>query len=52
MAEMFSYGATLTSLTQGLGTFHMEAARYDVVPALPAEKVIAAAHRHVHPDNE
>ncbi len=52
MAEMLSYGTTLTSLTQGLGSFHMEAARYDVVPPLAAEKVIAAAHKHVHPDAE
>ncbi|HTZ56604.1 MAG TPA: elongation factor G [Acidobacteriaceae bacterium] len=47
MAEMLSYGATLTSLTQGLGSFHMELARYDVVPPLAAEKVIASAHKNV-----
>jgi elongation factor G len=52
MAEMLTYGATLTSLTQGLGSFHMELARYDVVPAAAAEKVIAAAHKHVHADDE
>jgi elongation factor G len=52
MAEMLTYGATLTSLTQGLGSFHMEVARYDVVPAAAAEKVIAAAHKHVHADDE
>src|SRR6202453_1540233 len=52
MAEMLSYGATLTSLTQGLGSFHMEMARYEVVPPAAAEKVIASAHKHVHADDE
>jgi elongation factor G len=52
MAEMLSYGATLTSLTQGLGSFHMETARYEVVPQLAAEKVIASAHKHAMADDE
>ncbi len=52
MAEMLTYGATLTSLTQGMGSFHMEMARYDVVPLASAEKVIASAHKHVHADDE
>jgi elongation factor G len=52
MAEMLSYGATLTSLTQGLGSFHMEMARYEVVPPAAAEKVIASAHKHVQVDDE
>jgi elongation factor G len=52
MAEMLSYGATLTSLTQGLGSFHMEMTRYDVVPAVAAEKVIAAAHKHAQVDED
>jgi elongation factor G len=52
MAEMLTYGATLTSLTQGMGSFHMEMARYDVVPPAAAEKVIASAHKHVHADDE
>jgi elongation factor G len=52
MAEMLSYGATLTSLTQGLGSFHMEVARYDVVPPAAAEKVIASAHKHLQADDE
>jgi elongation factor G len=52
MAEMLSYGATLTSLTQGLGSFHMEMARYDVVPPGAAEKVIASAHKHLQADDE
>jgi elongation factor G len=52
MAEMLTYGATLTSLTQGMGSFHMEMARYDVVPPASADKVIASAHKHVHADEE
>jgi elongation factor G len=52
MAEMLSYGATLTSLTQGLGSFHMELARYDVVPPAAADKVIASAHKQVQADDE
>ncbi|MGC2399869.1 MAG: elongation factor G [Acidobacteriaceae bacterium] len=52
MAEMLTYGASLTSLTQGLGSFHMELARYDVVPPVAAEKVIASAHRSVAADDE
>jgi elongation factor G len=52
MAEMLTYGSALTSLTQGLGSFHMEMARYDVVPPAAAEKVIASAHKHVHAEDE
>jgi elongation factor G len=52
MAEMLAYGSTLTSLTQGLGSFHMEMARYDVVPPASADKIIASAHKHVHADEE
>jgi elongation factor G len=52
MAEMLTYGVTLTSLTQGLGSFHMEMARYEVVPQLAAERVISSAHKHVLTDDE
>jgi elongation factor G len=52
MAEMLTYGATLTSLTQGTGSFHMETARYEVVPPAAADKVIASAHKHVHAEDE
>jgi elongation factor G len=52
MAEMLTYGATLTALTQGLGSFHMEMARYEVVPPAAAEKVIASAHKHVQTEDE
>ena len=45
MAEMLTYGATLTALTQGRGSFHMEMNHYDVMPQAAAEKVIASAHK-------
>jgi len=51
MAEMLTYGATLTALTQGLGSFHMEMARYEVVPPAVAKKVIASAHKHAQVDD-
>ena len=47
MAEMLQYGATLTSLTQGRGSFHMELRSYDVVPAAVAERILATARRPV-----
>ena len=43
MAEMLSYQNDLISMTQGRATFTMEFDHYDNVPALQAEKVIAAA---------
>ena len=52
MAEMLSYGATLTSLTQGRGSFHMEMDHYDVVPPTTAEKVLASAHKQQQPDED
>jgi elongation factor G len=50
MAEMLTYGATLTALTQGRGTYHMEMAHYDMVPAAVAEKIVASAKRPVDTD--
>jgi elongation factor G len=47
MAEMLSYGTTLTSMTQGRGSYHMEMKHYDVVPQLVAEKILATAKRPV-----
>ena len=41
MAEMLSYGTDLTSMTQGRGSFTMEMAHYDIVPAVHQEKIIA-----------
>ncbi|GAC1652068.1 MAG: elongation factor G [Acidobacteriaceae bacterium] len=43
MSEMLTYGVDLTSMTQARGSFHMEMAHYDVVPAVQQEKVVAAA---------
>jgi elongation factor G len=43
MSEMLSYQNDLTSMTQGRGSFTMEFDHYDFVPALQAEKIIAAA---------
>jgi elongation factor G len=41
MSEMLSYGADLTSMTQGRGSFNMETSHYDYVPAVNAEKIVA-----------
>ncbi len=43
MAEMLNYQNDLISMTQGRATFSMEMDHYDFVPALQAEKIIAAA---------
>ena len=45
MAEMLNYAPTLTSMTGGRGSFHMEKSHYDVVPPDFAEKVIEEAKR-------
>lgn len=42
MAEMLTYQNDLTSMTQGRASFSMEFSHYDYVPALNAEKIIAA----------
>src|SRR5271155_1335051 len=52
MAEMLSYGADLTAMTQGLGSFHMEMDHYDLVPAAQQEKIIAASSQRLHADDE
>jgi len=43
MAEMLTYGADLTSMTQGRGSFNMEMNHYDIVPAQLQEKIIEKA---------
>ncbi|MBZ5526124.1 MAG: elongation factor G [Acidobacteriia bacterium] len=43
MSEMLTYGADLTSMTQGRGTFNMETSHYDYVPAVQQEKIITQA---------
>jgi elongation factor G len=52
MAEMLSYGLSLTAITQGRGNFHMEMDHYDVVPQPIAEKILANAKRPQHEDDE
>ncbi len=47
MSEMLTYGADLTAMTQGLGSFHMELDHYDYVPAAQQEKIIAASTQRV-----
>lgn len=45
MAEMLTYEPSLTSMTGGRGSFHMEFSHYDIVPHNMAEKVIEEAKR-------
>jgi elongation factor G len=52
MAEMLSYGSSLTAMTQGRGNFHMEMDHYDVVPQPIAEKILANAKRPVQEEEE
>jgi elongation factor G len=52
MAEMLTYGQSLTAMTQGRGSFHMEMDHYDVVPQLLADKIIADAKKPQAEDEE
>lgn len=45
-AEMFRYSSELRSISQGQGSFEAAFARYDIVPANVAQKVIAEAAKH------
>ncbi|MGA7155756.1 MAG: elongation factor G [Acidobacteriaceae bacterium] len=47
LAEMLTYGTTLTSMTHGQGSFHMEMDHYDFVPSAIAEKIISTSKRPV-----
>jgi elongation factor G len=40
---MFGYSTDLRSMSQGRANFSMEFARYDTVPAMVAEELIAKA---------
>jgi len=51
-AEVFKYSSELRSMTGGRGSFEMEFARYDVVPANVAQKVIAEAEKMRHAEEE
>lgn len=46
LAGMLTYGADLTAITQGQGSFHMEMDHYDFVLPQVQEKIIAAARAH------
>ena len=52
MAEMLTYGQSLTAMTQGRGSFHMEMDHYDVVPQLLADKIIANAKKPAAEEDE
>ncbi|QNI31632.1 elongation factor G [Alloacidobacterium dinghuense] len=52
MAEMLTYGQSLTAMTQGRGSFHMEMDHYDVVPQVQADKIIANAKKPVEEEEE
>ena len=45
LAEMLSYGTTLTSMTQGRGSFRMEMDHYDFVPPAISEKIATGAKK-------
>lgn len=44
-AELFEYAIDLRSMTQGRGSFTMEFARYEEVPPMNAQKIIAEANK-------
>jgi elongation factor G len=52
MAEMLTYGQTLTATTQGRGSFHMEMNHYDIVPQPIAEKIVANAKKPTGEEEE
>ena len=52
MAEMLTYGAQLTAMTQGKGSYRMEVNHYDIVPQLVAEKILANAKRPIDEEEE
>jgi elongation factor G len=52
MAEMLTYGQTLTAMTQGRGSFHMEMNHYDIVPQLIADKIVANAKKPTGEEEE
>lgn len=47
MSEMFKYPTELRSMTQGRGWYKQEFNRYDEAPPMVADKVIAAAAKHM-----
>ncbi len=52
MSEMFKYAAELRSLTGGQATFDMTFSRYEPVPAIVAQKIIAEAAKTAVADED
>lgn len=52
MAEMLNYGSSLTSITQGRGSFRMDMDHYEIVPPHLSEKITATAKRPVNEEEE
>ena len=52
MAEMLTYGADLTSMTQGRGSYSMDFSHYDIVPQQIADKIVAEARAAGHGKEE
>lgn len=52
MAEMLNYGAMLTAITQGRGTFRMDMDHYDIVPQQLSEKILATAKKPAGDETE
>jgi elongation factor G len=52
LAEMLTYGTTLTSMTHGQGSFRMEMDHYDFVPTAIAEKIISTSKRPVEVEED
>ncbi|MGI8770196.1 MAG: elongation factor G [Acidobacteriaceae bacterium] len=52
LSEMLTYGADLTAMTQGLGTFHMQLDHYDFLPAAQQEKIIADSAHRLHAEEQ
>lgn len=45
LAEMLNYAPTLTSMTGGRGSYHMESSHYDIVPQQLVERIVAEARQ-------
>jgi elongation factor G len=45
LSEMLNYAPTLTSMTGGRGSYHMESSHYDIVPQQLTERIIAKARQ-------
>jgi elongation factor G len=52
MSEILTYSTTLTSITQGRGSFRMETGHYDLVPGPLVEKILATVKRPMQDEAE